>query len=199
MTAQVTGFGIVISESSQLLTEGQVKSLSVTLIVICATMFLLFLSWKVGLIALLPNCFPIVVSFGLMGWMGWKLSVATVLIASIAIGLAVDDTIHYLVRYNRELKKEPDRRRAMRATLQGVGRPIMTTTLTIGLGFSVLIFSNFQPTSVFGILMVVTMASALVGGLDPSACIDAACGAGDRMGPAQADDDPRQDLGQYRP
>jgi predicted RND superfamily exporter protein len=165
LTAQVTGFGIVISESSQLLTEGQVKSLSITLIVICATMFLLFLSWKVGLIALLPNCFPIVVSFGLMGWMGWKLSVATGLIASIAIGLAVDDTIHYLVRYNRELKKEPDRRRAMRSTLQGVGRPIMITTLTIGLGFSVLIFSNFQPTSVFGILMVVTMASALVGDL----------------------------------
>jgi hydrophobe/amphiphile efflux-3 (HAE3) family protein len=165
LTAHVTGFGIVISESSQLLTEGQVKSLSLTLIVICATMFLLFLSWKVGLIALLPNCFPIVVSFGLMGWMGWKLSVATGLIASIAIGLAVDDTIHYLVRYNNELKKEPDRRRAMRATLQGVGRPIMTTTLTIGLGFSVLIFSNFQPTSVFGILMVVTMASALVGDL----------------------------------
>lgn len=165
LTAQVTGFGIVISESSQLLTEGQVKSLSLTLIVICATMFLLFFSWKVGLIALLPNCFPIVVSFGLMGWLGWKLSVATVLIASIAIGLAVDDTMHYLVRYNRELKKEPDRRRAMRATLQGVGRPIMTTTLTIGLGFSVLMFSSFHPTSVFGILMVVTMVSALVGDL----------------------------------
>ncbi len=165
LIAQVTGFGIVISESSQLLTTGQVKSLSITLIAICATMFLLFLSWKVGLIALLPNCFPIIVSFGLMGWLGWKLSVATGLIASIAIGLAVDDTIHYLVRYNRELKKEPDRRRAMRATLQGVGRPIMTTTLTIGLGFSILIFSNFQPTSVFGILMVVTMASALVGDL----------------------------------
>jgi diguanylate cyclase (GGDEF)-like protein len=162
---QVTGFGIVISESSHILTEGQVKSLSLTLVLIFGIMFLLFLSGKVGLIAIVPNCFPIIVNFGLMGWLGIELSVATSLVASIAIGLAVDDTIHYLVRYNREFKKDLDKKRALQDTIQNVGRPIVFTTFTIGLGFAILIFSHFKPTAVFGLMMVITMASALVGDL----------------------------------
>lgn len=162
---QVTGFGIVISESSHILTKGQVKSLSLTLVLIFGIMFLLFLSGKVGLIAIVPNCFPIIVNFGLMGWVGIELSVATSLVASIAIGLAVDDTIHYLVRYNREFKKDLDKERALQDTIQNVGRPIVFTTLTIGLGFAILIFSHFKPTAVFGLMMVITMGSALVGDL----------------------------------
>jgi C4-dicarboxylate-specific signal transduction histidine kinase len=91
--------------------------------------------------------------------------VATSLIASIAIGLAVDDTIHYLVRYNSEFKKDLDKDRAMRTTLLAVGRPIIFTSLTIGIGFSVLLFSHFQPTAIFGLLMMITMICALVGDL----------------------------------
>jgi predicted RND superfamily exporter protein len=163
--AHVTGFGIVISQSSQLLTEGLVKSLTLTLILIIAAMSLLFLSAKVGFLAIIPNLFPIVISFGLMGWLGIELSVATSLIASIAIGLAVDDTIHYLVRYNHEFKKDLDKDRALRDTIYGVGRPIIFTTLAISLGFSVLIFSHFKPTAVFGLLMVATMVSSLAGAL----------------------------------
>ncbi len=162
---QVTGFGMVISESSHILTEGQVKSLSLTLVLIFGIMFLLFMSGKVGLIAIVPNCFPIIVNFGLMGWLGIELSVATSLVASIAIGLAVDDTIHYLVRYNREFKKDLDKKRALQHTIQNVGRPIVFTTFAIGLGFAILIFSHFKPTAVFGLMMVITMASALVGDL----------------------------------
>ena len=163
--AHVTGFGIVISQSSQLLTQGLVQSLSLTLVLIIAAMSLLFLSAKVGFMAIVPNLFPIVVSFGLMGWLGIELSVATSLIASIAIGLAVDDTIHYLVRYNQEFKKDLDKDRALRDTIYGVGRPIIFTTLAISLGFAVLLFSHFRPTSVFGLLMVVTMTASLAGAL----------------------------------
>jgi diguanylate cyclase (GGDEF)-like protein len=104
-------------------------------------------------------------NFGLMGWLGIELSMATSLVASIAIGLAVDDTIHYLVRYNREFKKDLRKERALRDTIRGVGRPIIFTTLTIGLGFAVLLFSHFKPTAVFGLLMVITMGSALIGDL----------------------------------
>jgi len=161
----VTGFGISISASSHLLTRGQIKSLSLTLVLVFAIMFALFLSWKVGLIALVPNMFPIVINFGIMGWLGLELSMATALIASIAIGLAVDDTIHYLFRYNREFRKDLDDRRALRETLGQVGRPIFFTTLTICVGFSVLIFSNFQPTAVFGVMMAITLVSALIGDL----------------------------------
>lgn len=162
---RVTGLGMVIAASSHLITIGQVKSLAISLVLIFGIMVALFVSSKVGLIAVIPNLFPILVNFGLMGLLGIPLSVATSLIASVAIGLAVDDTIHYLVRYNTEFKKDLDKDRAMRETIQAVGRPILFTSLTIGLGFSVLMFSHFQPTAVFGLLMVITTVSALVGDL----------------------------------
>ena len=162
---EVTGFGMAISASSQLLTIGQIKSLTLSLALIFAVMYLLFLSGKVGLIAILPNCFPIMMNFGLMGWLGIPLSASTSMIASIAIGLAVDDTIHYLYRYNREFKKDLDKDRALRDTIKSIGRPIIFTTLTIGIGFFVLMFSHFKPTATFGFLMVVTMVTALIGDL----------------------------------
>ncbi len=161
----VTGLGVVIAASSRLITLGQVKSLSLSLVLIFAVMVVLFLSSKVGLIAVVPNLFPILVNFGLMGLLGIPLSVATSLIASVAIGLAVDDTIHYLVRYNTEFRKDLNKDRAMRDTLLAVGRPIIFSSLTISLGFCVLGFSHFQPTAIFGFLMVVTMLSALIGDL----------------------------------
>jgi hypothetical protein len=159
----VTGFGVVISASSHLLTKGQVKSLSITLVLVFGIMFVLFLSSRVGFIAIVPNLFPIVINFGLMGWLGIELSTVTSLIASIAIGLAVDDTIHYLVHYNREFKIDLDEVRALRETLRQVGRPILFTTLTISVGFSILTLSSFTPTAVFGLMMMITMVSALVG------------------------------------
>ena len=165
LTWNVTGLGMVTAASSHLLTIGQVKSLSISLVLIFGVMVALFVSGKVGLIAVVPNLFPIVVNFGIMGLFGIPLSVATSLIASIAIGLAVDDTIHYLVRYNREFKKDLDKDRAMRATLTAVGRPIIFTSVTIGIGFSVLLFSHFQPTAIFGFLMVITMVCSLIGDL----------------------------------
>ncbi len=162
---QVTGFGIVISHSSHLISAGQVRSLFLTLILVFAIMFLLFISYKVGFIAMLPNCFPIIVSFGVMGWFGIPLSMATSLIASIAIGLAVDDTIHYLVSYNREFKGGLNKEKALSNTVRRMGKPIIFTTVTIGLGFSVLMFSHFKPTAIFGLLMIITMFSALVADL----------------------------------
>jgi len=165
LRVDVTGLGIVIAASSHLLTSGQIKSLSISLVLIFTIMAILFLSTRVGLIALLPNIFPILVNFGIMGLLGIPLSVATSLIASIVIGLAVDDTIHYMVRYNAEFKKDLDKDRAMRDTVFHTGRPILFSSFTIGLGFAVLILSHFQPTAIFGFLMVVTMAAALLGDL----------------------------------
>jgi diguanylate cyclase (GGDEF)-like protein len=161
----VTGFGMVISESSHQLTSGQVKSLAITMVLVFGIMFLLFLSSKVGFIAIVPNLFPIIINFGIMGWFGVELSMVTSLIASIAIGLAVDDTIHYLVRYNREFREDLDEKRALRETIMHMGRPIIATTLSISIGFSILTLSGFKPTAIFGVMMMITMFSALVADL----------------------------------
>jgi preprotein translocase subunit SecF len=161
----VTGLSMAIAHSSHELTTGQVQSLGIALALIFIIMVLLFMSFKVGLIAILPNLFPIVLIFGLMGWLGIELSMITSLIASIAIGIAVDDTIHYLTRYNMEFKKDWDKRGAMERTVLNVGRPIIFTSICITAGFSVLMLSSFQPTAVFGKLMIVTMACALLADL----------------------------------
>jgi uncharacterized protein len=165
LSVKVTGIGMVISESSHHLVKGQINSLWLTMGIVFSIMFILFLSAKVGMIAILVNVVPIITTFGVMGWFGIELNMATGLIASIAIGLAVDDTIHYLVRYNREFKKDLDKDRALRDSISSVGRPIVFTTLTICLGFSFLMFSHFVPTEVFGFLMVVTMLAATAGDL----------------------------------
>jgi hypothetical protein len=114
---------------------------------------------------MIPNLFPILVNFGIMGWSGLHLTVATSMVASIAIGLAVDDTIHYMFRFNHQFRTDFSRRRANYRTIADVGKPIIFTSVAIGMGFSVLLFSSFVPTSIFGLLMLVTMASALLGDL----------------------------------
>ncbi len=162
---KVTGVGMVVSESSDQLARGQVNSLISTMALIFAMMFVLFLSAKVGLVAILVNTFPILTTFGIMGWFGIELNMATGLIASIAIGLAVDDIIHYLTRYYREFKKDLDKDRALRDSILSVGKPMVFFTLTIGLGFSLLMFSHFLPTAIFGFLMVITIVCALIGDL----------------------------------
>ncbi len=161
----MTGFGPVMAASSHHLILGQVKSLSIALVLIFAIMVMLFVSAKVGLIAVLPNLVPIIINFGLMGWLGIPLSIATSLIAGVAIGLAVDDTIHYMFRYNNEFKKDLDKDRALASTVMHIGRPIFFTTTTISCGFLILMFSHFQPTAVFGLMLVITMISAIVGDL----------------------------------
>lgn len=161
----VTGLPLVISESANAITKGQVSSLSLAFICIFVIMALLFMSVKVGFVAMIPNVFPILINYGIMGWAGIALSSATSLIASIALGIAVDDTIHYLARYNSEFKKDFDKKRAMKASLLTAGQPIVFTSITLGIAFAVLLVSKFQPTIYFGLLMMITMITALFGSL----------------------------------
>ena len=165
LTWDVTGFGMAVAASSHLLTRGQMKSFTLTMVLIFIIMLMLFLSLRVGIVAVLTNAFPILITFGIMGWAGIPISVVTSLIASIAIGLAVDDTIHYLYRYNYEFKKDLNKDRSMRDTLLHVGRPVIFTTLTIGIGFAVLLGSHFNPTSIFGLLILITLLTALIADL----------------------------------
>ncbi len=161
----VTGLTMAVSHSSKAVTMGQIKSLGIALVFIFLLLSLLFVSPRVGFFVMIPNFFPILVNFGIMGWLDIDLCVVTSLVASIAIGLSVDDTIHYACRLNREFKKNFSRERALRETTISVGKPIVFTSLAVGLGFSVLLGSSFAPTVIFGFLMLVTVSSALVSDL----------------------------------
>jgi len=157
-----TGNIILLNGTTDEVVWGQVKSVTVALVVIFIVMSVLFLSAKVGFIAMLPNVVPVVLFFGVLGWAGIMLNIGTSIIAAIALGIAVDNTIHYMVRFNRELQGTYDERRSLATALRTVGRPIVYTSAALTLGFLVMRLSDFVPVRDFGVLTAATMVGALL-------------------------------------
>jgi hypothetical protein len=156
-----TGSVVLLNRSADTLARGQVIGLAQILLVLLVLMSLLFLSLRAGLMSLIPNVFPIIMLFGLMGLAGISLNISTSMIAVIAIGIAVDDTIHYLSAFNSELRRTGDQRQAVIFVGQSVGRPIVFTSVALCLGFLVVCLSNFIPIQHFGVLAGATMVIAL--------------------------------------
>ena len=141
-------------------------SLAIASAVIFGVMALLFRSLRLGLVSAIPNLTPLVLTLGYMGLYGLDMNAGNVIVFTISLGIAVDDTIHFLYRYREERQRRPnDRTEAVRATLRGAGRPIILTSLLIVCGLSVLLFSDFVPTRRFAELTMVTIIGALLGDL----------------------------------
>jgi uncharacterized protein len=126
---------------------------------------LLFRSLKIALIALTANIIPISTIFGIMGWLNIPLDIMTITIAAIAIGIGVDDTIHFIHRFKEEFKVDHNYINAMKRSHESIGYAMYYTSLVIILGFSILVLSNLIPTIYFGILTVVTMFTVLIADL----------------------------------
>jgi hydrophobe/amphiphile efflux-3 (HAE3) family protein len=156
-----TGNIILLNGTTDDVVWGQVKSVTVALVVIFLVMSILFLSAKVGFIAMLPNVVPVVLFFGVLGWSNIMLNIGTSIIAAIALGIAVDNTIHYMVRFNRELQVTYDEKQSLATALRTVGRPIVYTSVALTLGFLVMRLSDFVPVRDFGVLTAATMMGAL--------------------------------------
>jgi predicted RND superfamily exporter protein len=161
MRVQLTGSLVLITGTATDIVRGQIESLALALGVIFLVLTLMFLSLRIGFLAVVPNVLPILIFFGVMGWLGIRLNLGTSLIAAIALGIAIDSTIHYMARLNLELRGETDQQRAITRTLQRVGAPIIYTTVALFLGFLTFAFSSFVPIQDFGRLSSVTMATAL--------------------------------------
>ncbi len=156
-----TGNLILLNDTTTELIHGQIRSLGTALTVIFVVMALMFLSVRIGLLAILPNLVPIVVFFGILGWGGIYLNLGTSLIGAVVLGLAIDSTIHYMTRFNRELRGETDQDAVIKRTLQAVGSPVIYTTAALVLGFLTFSLSSFMPIQNFGVLSGVTLATAL--------------------------------------
>lgn len=156
-----TGSMVLLNRSADTLARAQVTGLLQVLFVLLVLMSLLFLSLRAGLLSLIPNIFPIVILFGLMGWSGISLNISTSMIAVIAIGIAIDDTIHYLTAFNSEVRRTGDQRDAIVHVGRSVGRPIVFTSVALCLGFLIVCLSNFRPIQHFGFLAGSTMIVAL--------------------------------------
>ncbi len=149
----------------QSLFDSQIKTLGVVLAFILAMFIILFRNMKLSFIAIISNIIPIVLIFGFMGIFNIPLDIMTITIASISIGIGIDDAIHYIHRYESEFAKDKNYTNAMVRTHKALGSAMYFTTLIIILGFSILVFSNLIPTIYFGLLTAVTMFVSLVSSL----------------------------------
>ena len=128
LTAKLTGNSVLTLSATNAMIEGQLKSIALLLLIIIVIISMLFLDWKVGIIASLPNIFPVVVLFGVMGYAGIPLNIGTTMAAAIAIGIAVDDTMHFMLRYNNVLKSKRSKYAAMYETIHSEALPVFATS-----------------------------------------------------------------------
>ncbi|NQT36175.1 MAG: MMPL family transporter [Planctomycetes bacterium] len=163
--AKCTGLVPLVYKSQTKLMEGLVNSLALAFVLIAVVMMLVLRSPLAGGMAMIPNMFPVVIIFGGMAWLGIAVDIGAMMTASVALGVAVDDTIHYLTWFRRGLDREGSRRRAALSAYGRCATAMTQTTLIGGLGLAVFAFSSFTPTERFGVLMLTLLATALVGDL----------------------------------
>lgn len=157
----LTNLFVLYQDILQQLFRSQILALGLVYLALTLTFLAIFRSLRLALIGITPNILSTVGVLGLMGWLSIPLDLMTITIASIAMGIAVDDTIHYVHRYREErAKQEP--RQALEKTNFSVGYAMLFTSVIIILGFSQLGFSNFMPSVQFGLLASFAMAMAFV-------------------------------------
>lgn len=161
VTVHATGTVVLLNRSADALAWSQVIGDGQVLLILLALMSLLLRSLRLGLLSMVPNVVPIVLLLGIMGWAGIDLNICTSTIASISIGIAVDDTIHYMLGFHDALRAGASREEAILSTLRGVGRPILIAATALCAGFLIVCLSNFQPVRHFGLLCSVTMVIAV--------------------------------------
>jgi predicted RND superfamily exporter protein len=158
----VTGDGPLWYRVNSSLLTTMAASFGLTVVGVTLMMVLALRSVRLGLLAMVPNLLPVLVAVGGMGWAGVRLDFATVMVAGIALGIAVDDTVHYLHRYRLELAAAGDPRVAVERALASVGRAMVTTSVVLFAGFSLMALSEFPPHRTFGLVLAGTMVVALL-------------------------------------
>tara|TARA_X000000368_G_scaffold154300_1_gene121618 strand:- start:2756 stop:5221 length:2466 start_codon:yes stop_codon:yes gene_type:complete len=158
---EITGLAVLYNNMLQSLFQSQIGSLLIVFAVISAMLFLIFRSFKVMIIGLVPNIFVASSVMGLLGLLNIPLDIMTITVAAISVGMAVDNTIHYIYRYKKELKKNGSDI-ALKNAHSTTGRAIFYTASTIAAGFCILSLSNFFPTVLFGVFTSIAMMLAFL-------------------------------------
>jgi len=165
LEVRVTGGNLVAARALSRVVDDMMWSLATAFVVISLLMMVLLGSLRIGLLAMVPNVIPLLVTLGFMGWAGIPLRTATALIFSISLGVAVHDTIHFLTRYREELLATRDREEALRRTLLTTGRAIIFTSLLLVGGFLIMMTTRFVGIFQMGLLGAITLLAAMVGAL----------------------------------
>ena len=163
--ARYTGLVPLVYKTQHELMRGLVNSLTSAFGLIAIVMILVLKSPSAGLLSMIPNVFPVVLIFGFMGWFGILVDIGTMMTAGVALGVAVDDTMHYLAWFRDGLDRGLDRKGAALAAYERCATAMTQTTLVAGLGLAAFAFSTFTPTQRFGTLMLALLFAALFGDL----------------------------------
>ena len=161
---EITGLAVLYNNMLQSLFQSQIGSLLIVFAVISLMLFLIFRSLKIMIIGLIPNIFVASSVMGLLGLLNIPLDIMTITVAAISVGMAVDNTIHYIYRYKKELKKNGSDN-ALKNAHSTTGRAIFYTASTIAAGFCILSLSNFFPTVLFGVFTSIAMILAFISSL----------------------------------
>ncbi|MBT3647179.1 MAG: MMPL family transporter [Flavobacteriales bacterium] len=159
---QQTGMALLIDSNNKTLSLNMMSGLIIAILVVAVIVLIMFRSWRIALISLVPNILPLMVIGGVMGLTGIDLKVSTSIIFGIAFGISVDDSIHYLSKYRMELKKGRKPLWALRRTSLSTGKAIILTSLILCSGFLALATSDFTSTFYVGVLISVTLLVAVL-------------------------------------
>ena len=162
LSARITGDSTLTLSATDSMIMGQLQSVLMILTLFVLIVSFLFTDLRVGLLAALPNIFPIIVLFGVMGYAGIPLNIGTTMAAAIAMGIAVDDTLHFMLRYNQELRTSKSQSVAMQKTIYEEALPVVSTSVALIGGFLVFAQSGFTPVAQFGLLSALVISTALV-------------------------------------
>lgn len=158
----ITGNSILTLLAADSIAEGQAKSVLLLVLTVFIIMSIMFINLKAGLLSLIPNIIPVAFNFGMMGLLGIPLNIGTAMVAAIAIGIAVDDTIHFMTRYNTEMARRKDQDEALRECIKAEMLPAFSSSAALALGFGVLAFSGFVSIIHFGLLSAMVMIVAFL-------------------------------------
>ena len=161
----VTGMVMLYTRTSDAAIHSMSKSYLIAFFVIASLMMLMLWSMRVGLVAMLPNLFPIAVALGFMGLMGFPLDLSSILVGSIAIGLSVDDTIHFMHHFRRYFAETNNAKEAIHRTLLTSGRAMLFTTIVLTLGFLIFTLSTLNNLDSFGFVTASAIVLALLADL----------------------------------
>ena len=162
---EITGLAVLYNNMLQSLFQSQIGSLLLVFSVIAFMLLLIFKSFKIMIIGLIPNIFVASSVVGTLGLFKIPLDIMTITVAAISVGMAVDNTIHYIYRYKKEIKITNSIEMALQNAHTTTGRAIFYTAATIATGFSILSLSNFFPTQLFGIFTALAMLIAFISSL----------------------------------
>jgi len=158
--ARLTGNIVLMTQTLDDISRGQVESLATAFLVIYLVLSVQFWSLRTGFVALIPNALPVVAFFGLMGFAGIDLTTTTSLVACIVLGIAVDDSIHYMARFSEDSRALGSEEKGTTAAIRSVIRPVTVTTVAVCLGFALFTLSELRNFVEFGALATAALALA---------------------------------------